>query len=495
MFIRKLILITGLLSYASFYSQNENFESLPAGPITTSTQIQGWVFSSTSNGYYNSCTRFPDSLNLPLSATIVTQASAAYVDSFIGAQYPIYSVFGNGSNAGLAYNGQLEEMKGNSFLKLGPYSSPYYYCVSHKFKVDHTNSIFRYAYIYAGKILNWNSCCYAPLLKVRVTDLSTSNVINTFSRIAVPNQYCATPQMDIFIHNGTNNVYNPTYGNEIHTKWKLRTLDLTSHIGDSIKVDFVVNGDWTGFCYAYLDAESRPGMIYGNGNINSTGTITSCTNATLSASPGFNYIWGGPSFTNLPLQTFVVNTSGIYTLTMSQGTAVVGTQTVFVNIIPPLPINFSTTKDTMCSGESTTLTINYNDIGHLTSFTWWNPASGAPSIVVSPTITNNYCLSGTDTNGCETQSCKTICVNQCVGLKKLSNYLLQIEIYPNPNSGNFTIRSQTNEDALIFDNLGKLLQTVKLRDENSHLAQLTGFKPGLYFVRSREMVFKIIVIE
>ncbi|MBK6523624.1 MAG: hypothetical protein IPG08_15635 [Sphingobacteriaceae bacterium] len=54
---------------------------------------------------------------------------------------------------------------------------------------------------------------------------------------------------------------------------------------------------------------------------------------------------------------------------------------------------------------------------------------------------------------------------------------------------------KNQQSVLIYDNLGKLLQTVKLNDENGHVMELSGYKPGFYLIKSNEMVFKMTITD
>ena len=76
----------------------------------------------------------------------------------------------------------------------------------------------------------------------------------------------------------------------------------------------------------------------------------------------------------------------------------------------------------------------------------WNPLS--------------ICLKTTDLNGCFSESCKTI----PLGISDISIRLRQIKLYPNPNTGNFTIEIENLEKDVsieVFDVMGKLVRKVE----------------------------------
>ena len=118
-----------------------------------------------------------------------------------------------------------------------------------------------------------------------------------------------------------------------------------------------------------------------------------------------SYSWMPGSYTGTPIIVSPISTT-TYTLT---GTDINGclnsaTRTITVNPLPT--ISASATLSTICSGSSTTLLgsggVSYN----------WMPGSlSGASLIVSPTSTTTYTLTGTDLNGCSNISTVTITVN------------------------------------------------------------------------------------
>lgn len=99
----------------------------------------------------------------------------------------------------------------------------------------------------------------------------------------------------------------------------------------------------------------------------------------------------------------------------------------------------------------------------------WNPLS--------------ICLKTTDLNGCFTELCKTI----PLGISDISIRLRQIKIYPNPNTGNFTIEIENpGKDVSIevYNSLGLLVARLekvgKVTSLNLNLAK------GIYLVRIKD---------
>lgn len=144
-------------------------------------------------------------------------------------------------------------------------------------------------------------------------------------------------------------------------------------------------------------------------NAGASATIT-CTTpfVNLNGSGVTTYTWSGPGIvsggnTSSP----VVNIAGTYSLVGSMSGCNSNTTTVIVstNTIAP-SVSVTATSNSICIGNSATLTASG------ASTYSWSTSSTATSIVVSPTTTTNYILTGTNTvNGCTNTINKSIGVN------------------------------------------------------------------------------------
>ena len=127
--------------------------------------------------------------------------------------------------------------------------------------------------------------------------------------------------------------------------------------------------------------------------------ICSGSSTTLTASGGGTYLWsnGASSFSITP------NLAGVYTVTVTNGgcTAVKSVTTI-VNALPVFSVTPITS--TICAGTNVTLTA----IG-ATTYTWMPGNLTGSSVLVIPTITTTYSITGTNSGPCV--STKTVIVN------------------------------------------------------------------------------------
>ena len=130
----------------------------------------------------------------------------------------------------------------------------------------------------------------------------------------------------------------------------------------------------------------------------------------------------------------------------------------------------------LCIGQNATLTVNGAN-----TYTW-NPGGNGNSIVVTPSVTSNYSVTGTAANGCSAITAITQSVSTCTGIETIAiGNNSSIVIYPNPNNGTFTIDLKGSESysIAIYDIAAKLIYNGQLQ-KGDNLIQLKS-APGIYF--------------
>jgi hypothetical protein len=213
-----------------------------------------------------------------------------------------------------------------------------------------------------------------------------------------------------------------------------------------------------------------------------TSTITVNQNPTITVNSGA--ICNGQSFTITP--------SGASTYTYQGGNAAVSptanttytvigtstagcvspsaaTSTVTVNQNPTITVNSST----ICAGETATLSASGAN-----TYTWSNNANTS-LIVVSPTVTANYTVSGTSNNCTSTQTL-VVFVNPCTGLNEIQ-IPIQLSVHPNPNNGEFIIQSEVDMQVNIIDQLGRKVAAIEVKaGNNNYFTQ--NLSKGIYLL-------------
>jgi hypothetical protein len=170
-----------------------------------------------------------------------------------------------------------------------------------------------------------------------------------------------------------------------------------------------------------------------------------------------------------------------------------GTTTVSVNALPN--ISLTTSQIVICRFEIAYLTA-FGGVSYvLTGF----PAGPPPNatFAVSPQVTTSYTVTGTDANGCTNTAIVTQLVSTCLGIDEavLKDKLFQVS--PNPNKGEFNIEAAKETNLSIVNELGQVVRTLKLNENNHYKGQVKGLPPGVYFISdpSQTIRQKIIVSE
>ncbi len=187
------------------------------------------------------------------------------------------------------------------------------------------------------------------------------------------------------------------------------------------------------------------------------------------------YTWtgglnNGTPFT--PLVTASYSVSGTSTLTGCTSTNIA--VTITVNPLPTLVVLSSNTL--LCVGQTASLTAS-----GATNYIWDTGANTAV-IAIAPTTTTIYTLTGTDANNCSNKTSYTQNVSDCLGLNNLLGRLSSvIQIYPNPNNGEFVVIATEAIDITIINEVGQIVKRISLNNINDKV-HISNFANGIYFV-------------
>jgi gliding motility-associated-like protein len=181
--------------------------------------------------------------------------------------------------------------------------------------------------------------------------------------------------------------------------WTSVTIDLSPWITQNVTIQFTAFDCTQGghFGYAYIRCQC--------GALRCTEQCLG-TSIDISAPVGFaSYQWsnGGPATQNWNINPIPANGT-VYSCLL---TSVGGCQFTVYDTINAQPVNFTVNSDSICSGQTTTLTASSN----LYSYNWTGGGT-TQSISVSPTTTTNYIVTATATGGCTKIDTSTVTVTQ-----------------------------------------------------------------------------------
>ena len=138
----------------------------------------------------------------------------------------------------------------------------------------------------------------------------------------------------------------------------------------------------------------------------------------------------------------------------------------------------------LCSGASAMITA-----ATASTYTWSTGANTA-SIVVSPTVTTTYTVTGSAASGCQGGAIFSQPIVSCVGIDQHESANDNLNVFPNPFSGISTIQLQIVSDAnvqlFLFNALGQKLAILEYKELRSgtYSYNLNISKRGIYFISS-----------
>ncbi len=274
----------------------------------------------------------------------------------------------------------------------------------------------------------------------------------------------------------------------------------------------VIGTDITGAC---INMATQ--AIYVEGiNINATqGFICGGpSSVTLTASGANTYTWNTSATTNnivvTPSVTTTYSVAGTGTMTGCTSLSAITTITVSPN---PAPItSFTLTQDT--APHTWDAYAGYpSDITNA-SWSWGDGTSTIglyPSHIYATPGSYNVCVTVTVTTGCSATYCQSDSVyrlannsvysnmvyvnvlhhNQATGIKQFTNSNGRVNIYPNPNNGNFIIEtnSTAKQTIQIYDVTGKLVLSQTINGKTN--IDASSLNEGVYNISIQNSDFRI----
>jgi|GEM_PF-3857883 len=214
-------------------------------------------------------------------------------------------------------------------------------------------------------------------------------------------------------------------------------------------------------------------------NISATPTVL-CSGQTVSFS-----VNGTNSYSlSPPTQTPQVTT--LYTLsvlTSSNGLNCANSNTFLLTVNPVPTLTASATKTVICRNEKTTL--NVSGAANYLWYTSTNPTlatTPSVSLTLTTTATYSYYVTGTCSLGCTNSATVLVKVNGCTALEETGLLQTAMELYPNPNTGEFTLKSGIGGHILILNAQAKVVDDFYILPGAEQKIELRNKTTGMYFV-------------
>jgi hypothetical protein len=163
------------------------------------------------------------------------------------------------------------------------------------------------------------------------------------------------------------------------------------------------------------------------------------------------------------------------------GTSTPQSSTAVLNLLPLISLNLS--PDLLCVNSSSTALSGGLPAGGIFSGTGINTSEFDPSLAGLGTHAITYTYS--DANSCSSNATDNIVVDACLGLNESSN-TNEIELFPSPTSGEFTIRCAEFSDRkgtiTIYSILGKVIYSLQTLSSKNQI-DISQFSSGIYYAK------------
>lgn len=158
-----------------------------------------------------------------------------------------------------------------------------------------------------------------------------------------------------------------------------------------------------------------------------------------------------------------------------------------------------TTNLTVLSPINTSVQLNgitLSAAAGATSYQWFDcatnqPINGATASTFQPTMNGDYGVIISNGNCEDTSTCVSVTT---IGLNELDAAEV-ISIYPNPNTGKFTVVIQFDGMATITDGSGKKVSEFELKAGQAQEVQLTNVERGIYFLSAGNKTTKLSITK
>jgi len=303
----------------------------------------------------------------------------------------------------------------------------------------------------------------------------------TLNLVASTNFICAGDPVNITV-SGANSY---TWGSGANTT--------SISVNPSVTTNYAVSGELNG-----CTSSTNISIAVFIPTLSITGNTSICMgqSSTITASGGNTYSWSN-GFTSASILVSPSSNTlySVSALTNSGSINCPSSGSFQVQVKTRPTVLASASNSSVCRNENVVL-----NASGANSYAWSNGANTA-SISPSTSLVSTFVFTVTGTNSlsCSNTATVQLKVNACVGIEESLISNAALSVFPNPNNGSFNITAQAELDINITNELGQLIKSSNLNENNNYKLTVENLPPGIYFViasdKKDRWVEKIIVTK
>jgi N-acetylneuraminic acid mutarotase len=214
-----------------------------------------------------------------------------------------------------------------------------------------------------------------------------------------------------------------------------------------------------------------------------TSSVCIGSNVTLTGAGASTYTWTNGVIDGV---SFTPSTTASYTVSGTDLNGCVNSAPLLVTVNNLPIVTANSTSTLACLGDNLVLTG-----GGASTYTWTGSVLDATPFIAA--ASDSYTVTGVDANGCINTATVSISVNICTGIQQLTANSNSVLVFPNPNNGEFTIQSHIADVINVTNELGQVVETVELTQQNNFSYKVNHFSNGIYFLVGKTIKQKVIV--
>jgi PKD repeat protein len=220
-------------------------------------------------------------------------------------------------------------------------------------------------------------------------------------------------------------------------------------------------------------------------SVNTTPTIVISSNpaqlcagkpATISASGATNYTWQPGAI----IQPSVVITPSVnvsYTVRGSTPGCPTRATTFSLAVLPTPMLQITSNASAICAGDEVQISASGAQ-----SYSWSTGAT-ASTVIVSPSVTTNYTVSGSSAAGCSATFSYVQNVEECTALVSHLKNTAVFQVYPSPADKNISVKGTNLREIQLFDLKGQNVLTQRLEGASQADVSTEVLMEGVYLMK------------